>query len=341
MFPSIVAADGDREGFGLVLVEALGCECAAVVTDLPAMRDIVHDGKTALVVPQQNAQQIAAKVIQLLDNPSLRRSLGEKGRQYVVQRFDWKIVAKKYSDLINMIIRWSTSTQLLTVHCDSRKKRLMVNKDEFLLSVVIPVYNEEETIEEIINRVIYAPYRKEIIVVDDGSTDGTRNILNGLNNPALKYVIMIKTTARAELCKPVLQMLPVISSWCRMRTSNTIRGIFSVPESNPFGKGRRSLRFTAFWPRRTPCSLFLALCGQPFPHIAFQRLHQYQPDGHGDLLQGFHRAGIGGNIINENRFGFEPEITAKIARKRNLRIYEVPISYYGRTYDEGKENQLA
>ena len=77
VFPSIVAADGDREGFGLVLVEALGCECAAVVTDLPAMRDIVHDGKTALVVPQQNAQQIAAKVIQLLDNPSLRRSLGK------------------------------------------------------------------------------------------------------------------------------------------------------------------------------------------------------------------------------------------------------------------------
>lgn len=104
VFPSIIAKGGDREGFGLVLVEALGCECAAVVTDLPAMRDIVHDGKTALVVPQQNAQQIAAKVIQLLDNPSLRRSLGEKGRQFVMQRFDWKIVAKKYKDLIDMII---------------------------------------------------------------------------------------------------------------------------------------------------------------------------------------------------------------------------------------------
>ena len=104
VFPSIVSADGDREGFGLVLVEALGCECAAVVTDLPAMRDIVHDGKTALVVPQKNAQQIAAGVIQLLDKPLLRRSLGEKGRQYVIQRFDWKIVAQKYRTLINMII---------------------------------------------------------------------------------------------------------------------------------------------------------------------------------------------------------------------------------------------
>ena len=85
-------------------MEALGCECAAVVTDLPAMRDIVRDGITALVVPQQNAQQIAARVIQLLDQPLLRRSLGEKGRQYVMQRFDWKSVAEQYRSLINMII---------------------------------------------------------------------------------------------------------------------------------------------------------------------------------------------------------------------------------------------
>jgi glycosyltransferase involved in cell wall biosynthesis len=98
VFPTLV------EGFGLVLVEALGCECAAVVTDLPAMRDIVQDGKTALVVPQQNAPQIAAKVIQLLDMPLLRRSLGEKGRQFVTQQFDWTIVAGKYRNFIDMII---------------------------------------------------------------------------------------------------------------------------------------------------------------------------------------------------------------------------------------------
>jgi glycosyltransferase involved in cell wall biosynthesis len=104
VFPSVVAADGDREGFGLVLVEALGCECAAVVTDLAAMRDIVQDGKTALVIPQQNAHQIAAKVIQLLDNPSLRRSLGKRGRCFVVQRFGWQRVAEQYKNLIDMII---------------------------------------------------------------------------------------------------------------------------------------------------------------------------------------------------------------------------------------------
>jgi len=62
VFPSVIADDGDREGFGLVLVEALGCECATVTTDLPAMQDIIIDGKTGLVVPQKNIQKLAEKV---------------------------------------------------------------------------------------------------------------------------------------------------------------------------------------------------------------------------------------------------------------------------------------
>ena len=81
VFPSVVANDGDREGFGLVLVEALGCACAAVVTDLPAMRDIVEDGRNALVVRQKDARQIADAVIRLLDDPHHRQRLGEAGRQ--------------------------------------------------------------------------------------------------------------------------------------------------------------------------------------------------------------------------------------------------------------------
>jgi len=104
VFPSVVAGDGDREGFGLVLVEALGCECATVVTDLPAMRDIVSDGQTALVVPQKNADQLAQKIIDLLDDTQLRRRLGKAGREYVLQRFDWRIIAKQYTDLMHSVI---------------------------------------------------------------------------------------------------------------------------------------------------------------------------------------------------------------------------------------------
>lgn len=100
IFPSVIADDGDREGFGLVLVEALGCECAAVVTDLAAMQDIIADGKTGLVVPQKNAEALAEKVVYLLDNPSLARSLGKKGRQYVVERYDWDRIVRQHVALI-------------------------------------------------------------------------------------------------------------------------------------------------------------------------------------------------------------------------------------------------
>ncbi len=103
VFPSVVSKDGDREGFGLVLVEALGCECATVVTDLPAMRDIIIDGKTGLVVPQKNIQQLAEKVVCLLDDPEMSRLLGEEGRKYVTKRYDWEIIARQYSALIESI----------------------------------------------------------------------------------------------------------------------------------------------------------------------------------------------------------------------------------------------
>jgi len=103
VFPSVIADDGDREGFGLVLVEALGCECAAVVTDLPAMQDIIQDGKTGLVVPQKNIQKLAEKVILLLEDQKLRESLGREGRRHVLRNFDWMIIAEKYRKLIETI----------------------------------------------------------------------------------------------------------------------------------------------------------------------------------------------------------------------------------------------
>jgi glycosyltransferase involved in cell wall biosynthesis len=104
IFPSVIAADGDREGFGLVLVEALGCECALVVSDLPAMQDIIIDGKTALVVPQKNEKLVADRVNELLDNSALQKSIGKAGRQFVLEHFDLDRIGEKYLDLIESSI---------------------------------------------------------------------------------------------------------------------------------------------------------------------------------------------------------------------------------------------
>ena len=105
VFPSVIADDGDQEGFGLVLVEALGCECAAVVTDLPALRDIIIEGKTGLVVPQKSTKQLAEKVICLLDDPKNGESLGKKGRRHVKNHYDWDSITIKYTTLIESIAR--------------------------------------------------------------------------------------------------------------------------------------------------------------------------------------------------------------------------------------------
>ncbi len=105
VFPSIVASDGDQEGFGLVLVEALGCECAAVITDLAAMQDIVEHGKTAWVVPQKNSSAIAEAVSHLFDDAGYRRSLGREGRERVLKDFDWMRIADRYRRRIEALIR--------------------------------------------------------------------------------------------------------------------------------------------------------------------------------------------------------------------------------------------
>jgi len=104
VFPSIIAADGDQEGFGLVQVEALGCECGVVATDLPAIRDIMSDGKTGFIVPQRNESALAEKIKFLLNNQDVRIELGRQGRAFVRERYDWDIIAERYKGMIEKIM---------------------------------------------------------------------------------------------------------------------------------------------------------------------------------------------------------------------------------------------
>jgi len=103
VFPSIIGKDGDREGFGLVLVEALGCECAIIATDLPAMKDILTDQQNALIVSQKSIEELANKLEQLLEDAPLREKLGKNGRAFVLQHYDWEIITKRYSDFLSKL----------------------------------------------------------------------------------------------------------------------------------------------------------------------------------------------------------------------------------------------
>ena len=101
VMPSVIAASGDQEGLGLVLVEALGCECPVVTTDLPALQDVVIGGVTGLVSRQQDSHDLAKKIISLLGSSDARKRLGIAGRQHVVKHFDWRNVTDRYMAVID------------------------------------------------------------------------------------------------------------------------------------------------------------------------------------------------------------------------------------------------
>ena len=88
-----------------VCVEALACECPVIAADLPATREIVMDGKTGMVFRQGDSADLSRKILTLLAEPSLRKSMGEAGRRYVAQRFDWQIITRSYRDLLDNTIQ--------------------------------------------------------------------------------------------------------------------------------------------------------------------------------------------------------------------------------------------
>ena len=98
--PSIVAADGDQEGLGLVAVEALGCGCATIVSDLPALSDVVTPGENGLVFTAGNAAELKNCITSLLNDASLYNHLTTSGRQAIIDKFDWQAVGARYLEIM-------------------------------------------------------------------------------------------------------------------------------------------------------------------------------------------------------------------------------------------------
>ena len=100
VFPFVQAKDGDVEGLGLVMVEAMGCGCPVIASDIPAVRDVIVDNNTGVLTEAGNKKQLAEKVMELLSYEDRRKALAKEAREYVLERFSWEVSAKQYSSII-------------------------------------------------------------------------------------------------------------------------------------------------------------------------------------------------------------------------------------------------
>ena len=215
-----------------------------------------------------------------------------------------------------------------------------MNKDneQILLSVIVPCFNEIKTLDKVINNIQSAAVKsKEIIIVDDFSSDGSREFLKNVESYNIKTIFHDKNLGKgAALCSgislakgKIIIIQDADLEYDPNQFPDIIEPIVNGKADVVYGsrfQGGQPHRVVYFWHRIG--NGFLTLLSNIFTDINLTDMET--------CYKAFRREIIQQIKIEENRFGFEPEITAKIA-KLDCRIYEVGISYYGRTYKEGKK----
>ncbi len=218
---------------------------------------------------------------------------------------------------------------------------MKLNKDELKLSVIMPCYNEKDTLEGVIDSVRNCGVKNlEIIVVDDYSTDGTRELLQTELGHKVERVLYHKKNLGkgAALRNGFMAATGDLVVVQDADTEYDPKDYLVLLEPFVTGRGDAEVVYGSRYARSEKYMI------KRFYHSAGNKFLTFMSNLFSDLAltdmetcyKMFRREIIQSIPIKENRFGFEPEITAKIAKKR-CKIYEVPISYYPRSYDEGKK----
>ena len=207
------------------------------------------------------------------------------------------------------------------------------------LSVVMPVYNEQSTLQEVVTRVLAVPLDIELICVDDGSTDASREILAQLQttHPQIRVLLQPDNKGKGAALRRGIQEstgdfvviqdadLEYDPAEYSLLLHPLLEGKADVVYGSRF-LGSRPHRVLYFW--HSVGNWILTLISNMLTNMNMSDMETCYKVFRREILQSI--------PIEEDRFGFEPEITVKIA-KRRLRVYEVGISYWGRTYEEGKK----
>jgi glycosyltransferase involved in cell wall biosynthesis len=220
------------------------------------------------------------------------------------------------------------------------------------LSIVVPVYNELATLREIVARVVAVDLDKELVIVDDGSTDGGREALTDLRDRGLDRWLADPKVQRGRNDVQVILQPRNRGKGAALRTAFAaatgdivviqdadleydprdlpsviapiVDGIADVTFGSRFiGSPRRALYFWHMLVNRS-----LTLVSNMLNDLNLTDMETCYKAFRADVVKSL--------VVEEDRFGIEPELTSKVAKMR-LRIYEVPVSYRGRTYEEGKK----
>jgi glycosyltransferase involved in cell wall biosynthesis len=204
------------------------------------------------------------------------------------------------------------------------------------LSVIVPVFNEKATVLPLLEKVLAVPIDKEVVIVDDGSTDGTREILRAFQHPDVRIVFHEKNqgkgaairTAVREVRGDITLIQDADLEYSPDEYPRLLKpieeGVADVVYGSRFlGGERRALLFT-----HAIGNKFLTFLSNAFTNLNLTDMETCYKVFRTEILKSI--------TIKSNRFNFEPEITAKIA-KRRARVVEIPISYWGRDYSEGKK----
>jgi glycosyltransferase involved in cell wall biosynthesis len=205
------------------------------------------------------------------------------------------------------------------------------------LSVVIPCYNEERTVLTVVKAVLESPFTNEVIIVDDGSTDGTRALLAEITDPRVRVLLQAVNQGKGaalqrgfnEAGSPFVIVQDADLEYDPAEFGDLVAPLLADKADVVYGSrflGGRPHRVLYFW--HFVGNKLLTTASNAFTNLNLTDMETCYKVMRREVLDSF--------TLEESRFGIEPEMTAKIAAG-NWRVYEVGISYSGRTYDEGKK----